>query len=255
MKQELVWLLDALLLPPGGLILLGLLGLVLSRRFLGKFLILLTFILLYLLSAPFIAERLMAGLETYPPVDTSQIKGSGAQAIIVLGGGRYTGAPEYGGDDTVGRLLLERLRYAARLSQQTSLPIIPSGGSGMLEGRPEAAMAQEVLQQDFGVDVLAIENKSRTTKENAQMTAALLSQMDIKKKILLVSHAWHMPRAVEVFTNQGIAVIPAPTGFVYQEHRLQDFNDWLPDPGALHNSYWALHEYLGRIWYNLSSFF
>src|SRR5580765_1139325 len=50
-----------------------------------------------------------------------------AEAIVVLGGGRYLDAPEYGGD-TAGPSTLERLRYGAKLGRETRLPILVSGG-------------------------------------------------------------------------------------------------------------------------------
>ncbi|MCG8426846.1 MAG: YdcF family protein, partial [Chromatiales bacterium] len=135
---ELVWILKSLLLPPGGLILLLLLGLLLSARLIGKFLIFMTLVMLYLLSTPFAAQQLAGELEQQvAPIDTQAPEIRQAQAILVLGGGRYTNAPEYG-SDTVGPMLLERLRFAARLSRETGLPIIRSGGSDPRKGQPEA---------------------------------------------------------------------------------------------------------------------
>lgn len=247
--QEIVWILKALILPPGGIVLLALLGLSLSRRFVGKFLVVLALAGLYLFSAPFIAGQLMAGLESYPALSEQDIQATPAKAIVVLGGGRYSNAPEYGGD-TVDGLQLERLRYAALLARLTGLPVIPSGGNAMQEGPPEALLAKQILEQAFRVQVAAVEDESRTTWDNAYLTKELLDSLAIRK-VLLVTHAWHMPRAVEIFHRAGIDVIPAPTAFYHTNDFEQEFSDWLPSAKALLLSYYALHEYLGRVWYQI----
>ncbi|PLY16250.1 MAG: YdcF family protein [Sedimenticola sp.] len=248
-EQELIWIVKQLLLPPGGLVLMCLIGLMLSGRFIGKFLILLAIAALYLLSAPFFAQQLAQSLEQTPPLDPQSLNARQAQAIVVLGGGRYLQAPEYDGD-TVNRLLLERLRYAAKLSRQTGLPVIPSGGSDWQQGKPEADLARQVLEKEYGVSVLAVENRSRTTWENARYTSELLNRLKIKK-IILVSHAWHIPRALTVFRNLDIDITPAPTGYISQIGKQYSFWDWLPSAQAFQSSYWVLHEYLGEYWYRL----
>ncbi len=248
MGQEIVWVLKTLILPPGCIILLGLIGVSLGQRFLGRLLVVIALAALYIFSAPFFADKLMAGLETYPALSKSAIAGSGAQAIVVLGGGRYSDAPEYGSDTANDRLLL-RLRYAAWLSRQTGLPIIPSGGSG--EGRlPEARIAKQILEQEFGVQVVAVEDQSRTTRDNARMTRELLEGMHIDR-ILLVTQAWHIPRALASFQRAGVDAIPAPTAFYHKQDSEQRLSDWLPSPTALLYSYFAMHEYLGRLWYQV----
>lgn len=250
MEQEFVWVLKTLILPPGGVILLGLIGLSLGRRFLGRLLIVIALAALYIFSTPFFANKLMAGLETYPALSDRAIAGAGAQAIVVLGGGLYSDAPEYGSDTANDRLLL-RLRYAAWLSRRSGLPVIPSGGSAKEGGLPEARIAKQILEQEFGVRVTAVEDQSRTTWDNARMTRKLLEKMGIGK-VLLVTQAWHMPRALASFRQAGVDVIPAPTVFYHKkEDPEQRLSDWLPDPTALLYSYFALHEYLGRAWYQI----
>lgn len=249
MNQEAVWLLKDLVLPPGGIVLLGLLGLILSRRFIGKLLIVLSLGTLYMLSTPFFAGTLISGLETTPPITPAAARNSGAGAILVLGGGRYTNAPEYPGD-TVSARLLVRLRYAAWLSRRSGLPVIPSGGSPRTPGASEAALAKEVLEQEFGVKVLAIEGNSRTTWENAHLSKAVLARHGIQR-ILLVTHAFHMPRALAAFKQAGIDAIPAPTAYRHTPGEQRKLTDWLPSASSLQLSYYALHEYLGRLWYQM----
>ena len=256
MDQEIVQILKSLILPPGGIILAGLFGLMLGRRFLGRFLIVLSLAALYTLSTPFVSDVLMTGLEPYPALDDKAISEAGAGAIVVLGGGRYSDAPEYG-EDTVNGIALVRIRYAAWLSRKTGLPVIPSGG--VVSDKDEIAegvMAAKILEKELGVRVAGIEQKSRTTRENAFMTRELLDKLDIQR-VFLVTHAWHMPRALEIFEKAGVNAIPAPTGFVHKNPDRDGFGfadwstygDWLPNAGALLKTYYALHEYLGRVWY------
>lgn len=250
MDQEIVWALKTLVLPPGILVVLGLIGLLLARRLIGKLLLVTTLAGLYLLSTPYFADQLMAGLETISALTDEQIENSGAEAIVVLGAGREEAAPEYGNRDTVNKLFLERLRYAAWLSRKSGLPLIPSGGSPRSTGPSEAAMARALLEQEFGARVLAVEEQSRTTREQAHALKPLLRERGIRK-IMLVTHAWHMLRALDVFEAVGIQVQPAPTGFVHGPTQRAAYYDWLPTAKAFMDSYYALHEQLGRRWYRL----
>ncbi len=244
---ELQIALKGLLLPPGILILLALIGLMKGRAVLGKLLIVFALAAMWVLSLPYFADRLLAAQETIPPVTMERIAAFHPQAIVVLGGGTYRGDTEYGGD-TVGDSLLARLRYAAWLAARTELPVIPTGGSeaGKIE---EAVLARAVLQQEFGAKVPLIEKRSRTTWQNAHFTAELIQPQGMHR-ILLVTHSWHMPRAVTVFRRAGFEVLPAPTLFDWPapETRLRH---WIPDAGALEKSRIALHEILGRAFYDL----
>jgi len=252
MEQEVVWVVKDLILPPGGILLLALFGLILGRKNrVGTSLTTLSLVALYLFSTPYIANQLMAEIETLPALEPKDISRSGAQAIVVLGGGRRHDAAEFEGD-TVSGLLLERLRYAAYLSRLSGLPVIPSGGSGGVysSGLPEAYLAKRVLEEEFNVPVAATEENSRTTWENAFLTAALLRRLDIGR-VFLVTHAMHMPRSIAAFRAAGVDTIAAPTAFFHRNDPLDLPSDWLPNPKSIQSSYYALHELLGDVWYSL----
>ncbi|MEO1766939.1 YdcF family protein [Thiobacter aerophilum] len=245
LAYPLTGLLTALFLPPGSpLVMLALGWAVWPRRpRLGRALVLAGTLTLGLLSLPFVSASLLRLLAGEPP---SHLDFSGAQAIVVLGAGRYQDALEYGGD-TVNRLALERLRYAARLARASGLPVLVSGGSP--EGRvPEASFMKAVLEDEFGVPVRWVEADSRNTWENARFSQRILAREGIER-IVLVTHAWHMPRARAVFERAGLKVVPAGTRFYTP--RGQGLADWLPDARALLDSSHALHEGLGLMWYRL----
>lgn len=241
-------LLTALILPPTGPVLIALLGLWLmrarSRRWQlgGLWLASLSLIGLLALSLPIVGNALMAPLEPHPPITLAQLQR--VQAIVILGGGSYYGAPEYGGD-TVGYATLERLRYGARLARESGLPVLVTGGVPF-GGRPEGELMRESLENDFGQKVRWVEAASRDTAENASLSAPMLKTAGITR-IALVSHGWHLPRAIPLFEKQGLEVTAAPTAFSTQS----------PSaiaallPGGLGQSRQALNEYLGQLYNRL----
>lgn len=236
-------ILSALILPPTSLILLAFLGLWLTRkhRKTGKALIALALTTLLVLSLPITGNALLHSLETAPPITEAQLKD--IQVIVIVGGGKNNNAPEYGGTDTINKATLERLRYGARLQQQTGKPILVTGGAPY-GGRPEADAMAEILKQDFHAKTIWVEDQSNDTAENAAYSAKILKQHSITH-IALVSQAWHLPRAKALFEKQGLTVTLAGTGYnTGEQHTLAQ---WLPDASALYKSSLALKEYLGML--------
>jgi uncharacterized SAM-binding protein YcdF (DUF218 family) len=238
-------LISAFLLPPLNLILLGAIGILLlkSRPGLGKRLLAATLVLLYLLSTPLAADSLLQELETSAERNVLY----NAQAIVVLGGGTYYDAPEYG-NDTVGRYTLERIRYAAQLHRITGKPILATGGAPLGSGSSEAAQMRAVLEKEFQVPVKWIEGASGNTHENAYNSFAILKRDGIRR-IVLVTHAWHMPRAEREFKQAGFEVMPAATA--YTTRYKTDIFAFMPTASALQRSSLFFHEVIGMLWYRL----
>lgn len=249
MSSALIYAIKAVILPPGLNLLIAAIGglLLRRRRRLGTGLIVFSLVVLGMLSLPYVARGLSATLETYAALPVQGPVGRGAQAIVVLGAGRYANAPEYGGD-TVSGPALERLRYAANLHARTRLPILLSGGKVFGAGKPEAKLMERVLFTRFHTPARWLEVRSRNTAENAIYSRKILEPLGIRR-IFLVTHALHMPRAASVFSRAGFEVIPAPTVFHSVPGRAPAFLGWLPSAHALDLSRDVLHEYLGRIWY------
>ena len=231
-------------LPPFSFILLGGLGLSLLKHWprTGKILIGFSLGGLYLVSTPIVSHLLVATLEP-PPLDLAKPSNQ-AEAIVILGGETYPKAPEYG-EDTIQGTTLERLRYGAYLHALTGKPILVTGGAPD-GGTPEARSMRDVLVRDFKVPVQWVEDKSRNTEENAIFSAQILKQSGIKR-IFLVTHAWHMPRAMRAFEKAGLEPIAASTG--YSTYRALTPLSFLPKAPALLQSSNALHEWIGNIWY------
>ena len=234
-----------LVLPPGLLILLGLIGLALIRTWplVGRGLAVFALISLYALSTPIVGRSLIRMLET-PYSDPATDRRPAA--IVVLGAGSYVRAPEYG-SDTVNRQNLERVRYAAQLHRRTRKPLLVSGGNAIGADSSEAAQMQGALRE-FGVSATWLEEGSKNTFENARLTRRLLERSGIKT-IYLVTHAWHMPRARMAFERAGFNVVPAPTG--YKTHIRLAVRDFVPSTDALSDCGNFFHEIAGFAWYRL----
>lgn len=241
-------LIAALILPPTGPVLLALFGLWLSRarsrrwQRAGLTLATVSLLCLFALSLPIVGKSLVAGLQPHPPITLEQLRR--VQAIVILGGGTYFDAPEYRGD-TVGNTTLVRVRYGARLARESRLPVLVTGGAP-LGGRPEGESMKAVLEGEFGVPVRWVEAASRDTAESAVLSAPMLKAAGVTQ-IALLSHGWHLPRAIPLFEQQGLAVTPAPTGFGNSPPSLAAA--FLP--GSLDASRQALNEHLGQIYNRL----
>ena len=225
---------------------MGFIGLWLCRRRprLGKAWIATSLGLLYLCSTALFANWALSLLS---PAYVDPRKDTNAQAIVALAGGTYGFAPEYA-TDTVSRLTLMRVRYAAKLQRLTGKPLLVSGGSVSGKTTPEAQQMRALLTEEFHVPVRWMEARSHNTFTNAIESYRILAPLGIKT-IYLVTHAWHIPRARLAFEHAGFVVIAAPTGF----KRVEDIgvHDLLPRASALLNSYYFFHEVFGYLWYAL----
>lgn len=107
-----------------------------------------------------------------------------------------------------------------------------------------------VLVDDFKVPVKWEEAISNTTYENAKFSHEILKSAGINR-IYLVTHAWHMRRAVFAFESAGFSVIPAPTGFASMP--LDPLERYLPSAQGLFASCIFMHEVLGWLWYQIKA--
>jgi uncharacterized SAM-binding protein YcdF (DUF218 family) len=190
-----------------------------------------------------VAGRFLDSLAPSPATLTSR----DAEAIVILGGGRNRDSVEYGGD-SVKHFTLERLRYGAHLARKLGKPVLVTGGSPEGEGTPEGRIMAAVLEREFRVPVRWVEERSRNTRENARFSAEILAQAGIKR-IYLVSHAWHLARAMPEFQAMGLTVIPAGTGYTLDGD--VELFDFIPSAQALQTSYLASHEWIGLMWYRI----
>ena len=246
-------LLRLALLPPLNLLLLIGLGWLLRRRRprFGRAVMAAGAVVLYVISTNAGALLLVAPLERRTaPLELVRAARAGAGAIVVLGAGAVEAAPEYAGRAVPDSVALVRLQYAAHLQHATGLPLMTSGGNASIaRGVPaKGATMARTLAEDFRTPVTWVEDRSEDTAENAARSAVMLKAAGIGR-ILLVTHAMHMPRAREAFARNGIEVIDAPTMF-YARMRFSPYM-LLPSASGLYRSYYAMHEWIGLGWYRL----
>lgn len=243
-------LLTSLAMPPLAPLLLALLGVLLAwrRKRGGLALVVLSLAALWLLSCHGTAVWLARhALPQFEAVTTAQLKANQVQAVVVLGGGLFPEAPEYGGASQPSPYTAARLRYGIWLARQSSLPLAFSGGVGWaadgIQPTSEAEVATRVAQQEFGFALRWSEAVSRDTDGNARLLAPVLMREGVQR-IALVTDAWHMPRSVAAFQRAGFVVTPAPMGFTrpIESPLLQ----WLPSAQGLLASRQVLRECLGR---------
>lgn len=243
--------LGELLTPPGILIVFAIIGLLMQLRWrhFGFLLTTVSVLLLLVFSLPVTGYFLMNLLEeSVPAITADENLRQRADAIVVLGGGRDANAPEYGGD-TVSEQTLARLRYGTHLHRASGLPLLVTGGSVSGETIAEGELMRQVLADDFHTPVKWTETRSRTTYENAIYTRAILEAAGIHR-IILVTHAWHMPRAAWAFRQTGLEVVPAAMSYDLG-NSLAGLN-LVPSREGFSLSSLALHEWVGMLWYRLA---
>jgi len=179
-----------------------------------------------------------------PPAGPS---GSRPQAVVILGGGTVRDGANTPERERLKEGTLQRVIEGARLARETGLPVLVSGGIPSGLKRPEGQIMRDVLEQ-LGLRVKWVEDQSRDTVDNARMSAALLHDAGVRD-IVLVTHAYHMPRARLAFEAAGLNVTAAAHDFLggrWQEWRVRDFLPRASDAEAIAL---CLHELLGRLWY------
>ena len=240
-------LFGSLLLPPANGLLLLAAATVFRKRRLVFGLALAGGLLLLAQSLPPVANALIATLEQQAgPVLSDP---GDAQAIVILGSGLNIAAAEYGGDTATERTLV-RLRYGATLARRLQLPVLVSGGRPFQASRSEAEVMAAISEQEFGIAVRWQESQSMDTADNAVMSARILQAAGIQR-IVLVTQAFHMPRARRLFEATGLQVVSGPTDFKGKTIHYAEPLAWLPQAKALLTSYYALHEWLGLAWLSL----
>jgi uncharacterized SAM-binding protein YcdF (DUF218 family) len=271
-------LIAQLLMPPGIWLWLILppLFLLKKREILQKSLIVFSVVMIWLTSTNYLAVQLtnaFDGIITLSaPLDLKVLenkhnvnqgaKQTGAinsskpgveKAIVILGGGRRSGAIEYPQYQyqNIAAGAMERVRYGVTLSQATRLPILLTGGAPdatTSNELTEAELTQKVLNNEFQVQARWLEKQSRTTEENAAFSAKMLKQEGITH-IYLVTHFWHMPRAQAVFEKHGLKVTPASMGF-YQKDQFHPL-DFYPSTAGMERIRLIWGEALGLIWHRI----
>lgn len=245
-------ILTSLLVPPGLFIILLLLGAFFNRRYKKMAVMLLLLCAgLYLASITPVANYLLAGLESryaLPTVDDLRA----SEAIVVLGGGTQETAADLFGSGVLSPDSTARMIAAYRLYRMAPKLIIISGGPGYPGRIPESETEKRFLAQ-LGVksDHIIVETRSRDTFENAVYTKELCTGKGIER-IVLVTSAYHLKRAILLFSPHFENIRPCPAGFMASLDK-NGLRDYLPNIGNYYGTSIALRERLGILFYEVRS--
>lgn len=214
-------------------------------------------VLLLLASTPLVSRLLVASIEA------ESIRGEpppSADAIVVLGGGAWPAQPPRHVVELAGATA-NRVLYAAKLYRDNKAPIVILSGGRLPWIKTLPPVSQEMAEviEMMGVPSSAVvqESESGNTYQNAARTRAILEQRNLHR-VLLVTSALHMPRALALFRQQGVEAIPAPTDFIYRSTSGFE-SPWpdliialLPSAEALSETTQALRELLGSAVYSIA---
>jgi uncharacterized SAM-binding protein YcdF (DUF218 family) len=246
-------LLPLFIYPVGIILVLLIAALLVHRQALRRVFLAAALLVLLMAGNHWTAVSLVRSLERryLPPAQDIQ-----ADAIVLLGGGTEVMAPPRPIPEVNGAG--DRVIYAAQLYRDGQAPfILATGGRIAWSGQPESTPAQEMaaLLEFMGIPEadIVLEANSQNTYENAAFSAPLLSTRGAQR-ILLVTSAMHMPRAVGWFEAAGFEVIPAPTDYIISDAEWQalwhpGFAGFLlnsfPSAGSLNLTTNAIKEYIG----------
>ena len=200
-------------------------------------------LLLYCASLLPVGDWLLGGLERqFPPLATSGALPR-VDYVVVLGSS-YSPRADISvvaalDDDGLVRVI-EGIRLARKLGP---VRLVVSGGAP--QGRVPSALGYARMAHELGVDdkSVIVLNGSLNTRDEARAIAALLG----KNPFVLVTSAYHMPRAMRLLRSYETKPIPAPTGQQTGAAYAHVWNYFLPTSAGLRQTERALHEYIGEI--------
>lgn len=238
-------LLRALILPSGCAVLLIAVALVLlligKRQRTAVGLLVASGCIVTIFSSSAVASLLLSPLEYRYPYLKDPAQYPQAKAIVVLTGYAATDAlmplSSYVNSSSAYRLLETKHIYLSCGQCEV-----------IVSGYAEAAIIMRDLLTELGVPAskIRVDNRSSHTDESAYNLRALLGE----QPFFLVTSAGHMPRAMQVFTKQGLQPIPAPTDYSLPKDPLAA--QLTLSPLHLYFSDLAINEYAGLAWYYLS---
>lgn len=200
-----------------------------------------------------LSNALVLPLEERFPVRTPSSIPSPVAGIIVLGGAE-DGWVSAGRGALAVNEAAERITETVRLARaHPEAKVVVTGGVARLYGSDrEGSTAVAALLEELGVakDRLIVETHSRNTHENATKTLPLISAKP-GETWLLVTSAYHMPRAVGVFRKAGLEVTAYPADF--RMRGSEDLTRWFQSlPSGLKRFDLGAKEWIGLVAYRLT---
>jgi uncharacterized SAM-binding protein YcdF (DUF218 family) len=229
-------LVEAIFMPVGFSGLLIILGIVLRRRWLAAFGV----GILLLFATPVVSRLMMEPLERVYPPETVDAAPK-ADAIVVLSGGIVRGRSRAGVQwgDSANRYFTG---FDLAVAGKASFLVLSAGVRPPPNSPGQGATLRQVaIRRGFPPDRIIVTPYVNTTEEEARAVSSIPGI----HSILLVTSAFHMPRAAMLFRARGLQVSPFPTDQrVLGPVRFSDLSI-IPDSSPLHDSEMAIREYYG----------
>ncbi len=222
----------------------------------GRRLVITGLLLLFILSNKQVGQALLQPLESQytsqPKFSTSTplpMPLAGCRAIVVLGGGHSDQA----GLSALNQLsssALSRIVEGVRLARLLPNATLIVSGPAMGKNSATHASVLAAAAVSLGIDPKRIVqiDTARDTDDEVQ---AVKQRLGTATPFVLVTSAWHMPRAMGLARRAGLSPLACPVDFQSRASSETHASDWLFDISGLEQSTWAVRERLGITWAKL----
>lgn len=201
---------------------------------------------LYTLSTPFFARILAFPLEE--PFEFVPPTPEGGSIVMVPAGGLWS----IGGEVRMGAETLQRFVAGVEVAEHLGCPLLFSGGHpGMATERQISDMVKKAANRSGFMGELIVEGASRTTWENMELSAPLVSRSGAEN-LIIVTTAYHLKRSVSFARRflPGMRIIPHPSGRLSEPGGVSAM-EFLPSASSLYVSTTMIREALGIIAYTI----
>lgn len=207
-------------------------------------------LLLLFTSSPLIARYSLYVLEKdNPPTEISNLPN--ADALVVLSGMMKAIEMSDGSFDYEFGDAVDRFFAAIDAVQQKKVKrlIFTRGQLPWSQGLPEGeVLKRRAVALGVPEEMIQLTPPVENTQDEAKAVSAML--LPDTKRIVLVTSAFHMPRAASLFEAQGFDVVRMPVDFKQSADRITPM-DVLPSAAALEQITFFEREMLGRLFYAL----
>ena len=211
---------------------------------LGKYALFLGTSILFLLSITPVSNLLIYYLECQYKAPSDEVL-SDLDIVVILGGGANLAGGFREHAEASGPTYARVFNGVRVYKQSGARTLALCGGS--------EAGAMKRLASELGVQESKIitETRSGTTMENAAELAKLLPPAE-EIRIGLVTSALHMLRSEKTFKKQfpNDIIVPVPVNYIYSPEWYY-LKHWVPSAKTLLNSNYAIHEWIGIVYYSI----
>lgn len=190
-----------------------------------------------------VANALLRPLENaYPARSIGSV--AEADAVLVLGGIMSPGKEV--GLVTEWSEAVERFEAGIEIVRRDKARVLLFTGDP--RGSEGSALAREAIERGIPREQIAVIGTVANTADEAEQLRRYAAQHGLRR-VLLVTSAWHMPRAMRLFRRAGVEIVPFPVDYRGLSNRTLPYLDWIPNATSLGKTELALRECYGMAFY------